>query len=218
MKSISEVKRLAFQELKTNYSSIILLMLPTLILSIFMGGLNYSTNPQYDLVTNTTYYNINPFIGLCGVLVLSFISSILDLGTMEGILNKEYSISQAFKYFKSPDFEMSLKVIGLVFLYTILWFFIPIAGPFIAMVKSFSYAIAPILIIKKENFNKADDYITRSRQIMDGHKMDYFIFGLSFIGWIILIFFTLGLASFFVLPYIAVADAYYLNEIYENKK
>ena len=49
----------------------------------------------------------------------------------------------------------------------------------------------------------AQDIITLSRRMMDGNKMDTFILDISFIGWLILDVFTLGiLGIFYVNPYI----------------
>ncbi|MEY2376440.1 DUF975 family protein [Lentilactobacillus buchneri] len=44
------------------------------------------------------------------------------------------------------------------------------------------------------------DAITRSRQLMDGHKWDYFVMALSFIGWGLLVGITLGIAAIWVQP------------------
>ena len=54
--------------------------------------------------------------------------------------------------------------------------------------------------------------ITKSRQLMDGHKLDLFIFDLSFIGWYILSLFTLGIGLLWLVPYYRAAHAsYYRN-------
>ncbi len=45
------------------------------------------------------------------------------------------------------------------------------------------------------------DAITESRKMMDGHKMDLFILGLSFIGWLLLVYVTFGIAAIWVGPY-----------------
>ena len=56
----------------------------------------------------------------------------------------------------------------------------------------------------KDNINKnlpATNYITQSRQLMNGHKIDRFVIDLSFIGWFILSIFTLGLLNIWLVPY-----------------
>lgn len=44
--------------------------------------------------------------------------------------------------------------------------------------------------------------------------MDFFVFGLSFIGWGLLVAITFGLAAIYVIPYATTATALY----YENLK
>ena len=54
-----------------------------------------------------------------------------------------------------------------------------------------------------------------SAQMMDGHKMEFFVLQLSFLGWWILSVLTFGLlAVFYVSPYYAVTVCDY----YENLK
>ena len=49
--------------------------------------------------------------------------------------------------------------------------------------------------------------------MMDGHKADYFMLGLSFIGWHILALFTFGLLELWILPYQYTAMTKFLNDI-----
>ena len=55
------------------------------------------------------------------------------------------------------------------------------------------------------------DAIRASKQLMKGHKWEYFVLGLSFIGWSILSSFTLGLLSIWLTPYQYVTFANYYN-------
>lgn len=85
------------------------------------------------------------------------------------------------------------------------------------IIKSYSYSQA--YYIYKDCVDKGQtsersfvDYITMSRQLMDGHKFEYFVLQLSFIGWWLLVLFTAGLAAFWVVPYQnATMMAYYDN-------
>jgi hypothetical protein len=53
----------------------------------------------------------------------------------------------------------------------------------------------------------------RSEQMMMGHKMEYFILNLSFIGWIFLSIFTFGIGMFFVMPYMYTASAAFYDNL-----
>ena len=53
----------------------------------------------------------------------------------------------------------------------------------------------------------------RAEQMMQGHKMEFFYLTLSFIGWILLSIFTLGIGLFFVIPYMQVACAAFYDNL-----
>lgn len=57
------------------------------------------------------------------------------------------------------------------------------------------------------------DAMKRSRELMAGHKMDYFVLILSFLGWLILSVFTLGILLFYVIPYMNTTLALFYNSI-----
>lgn len=86
----------------------------------------------------------------------------------------------------------------LKWLFTGLWsllFVIP------GIVKSYSYAMT-MYIMQDHPELSGNDAITKSRQMMDGHKFDLFILDLSFIGWYLLGALTFGiLIVFYVEPY-----------------
>ncbi|OFI47246.1 DUF975 family protein [Floricoccus penangensis] len=59
--------------------------------------------------------------------------------------------------------------------------------------------------------------IKRSQVLMYGRKLDYVIFNLSFVLWGLLVLVTLGLASFYVLPYMQTANQNYYIKLREEK-
>ena len=113
-------------------------------------------------------------------------------------------VKDAFTGF--DDFWSAFKVNFLVGLYTFLWsllFVIP------GIVKGFSYSMA--LYILAENKGKsARECIDESKAMTQGHKMDLFVLGLSFIGWFLLVGITFGIAAIWVTPYMSAtyANAY----------
>lgn len=83
-------------------------------------------------------------------------------------------------------------------IYLFLWsllFIIP------GLVKSYSYRMVPF-ILADDPACGAKEAITRSREMMNGHKWSAFVLDLSFIGWYLLSILTLGLLLiFWVNPY-----------------
>ena len=48
---------------------------------------------------------------------------------------------------------------------------------------------------------------------MKGHKMDFFLLQLSFIGWIIVCILTCGIGLIWLLPYQSAAEAAFYNDL-----
>ncbi len=95
------------------------------------------------------------------------------------------------------DFWSAFKVTLLVGLFTFLWsllFYIP------GIIKGISYSMS--MYILAENPGKgALECINESKAMTNGHKGELFVLGLSFIGWILLGYITLGIAYIWVIPY-----------------
>lgn len=53
------------------------------------------------------------------------------------------------------------------------------------------------------------DAMRKSHELMKGHRTDYFLFNLSFIGWALLCILTLGLGFLILGPYISTSNALY---------
>ena len=59
--------------------------------------------------------------------------------------------------------------------------------------------------------------IKKSWEMMKGYKWNYFVFILSFLGWILLTPFTLGLLFIWLIPYITVAEIIYYERLKGKK-
>lgn len=79
------------------------------------------------------------------------------------------------------------------------------------IIKSLSYAMTCYILVDKPELS-ANQAISLSKDMMRGHKFDLFYLYLSFIGWIILCVFTLGIGLLWLLPYMQTAEAsFYLD-------
>ena len=83
------------------------------------------------------------------------------------------------------------------------------------IIKAFSYA-ATFYLLREHPEMGAKEAITTSRAIMDGHKMEAFILGLSFIGWWLLVIVTFGLAGFYVIPYLSVTAGEFFTKLIDD--
>lgn len=104
------------------------------------------------------------------------------------------------------DYMLS-HILKMVF--TALWsllFFIP------GIIKALAYSLSERLLLEDPSLS-AIDAITKSREIMNGHKMEFFLLILSFLGWFILGALAFGIGIFFVLPYFYMSVVAYQDEL-----
>ncbi len=60
------------------------------------------------------------------------------------------------------------------------------------------------------------DALKRSRDMMQGHRWEFFVLGLSFFGWGLLVLITFGLAALYVSPYMQATYAAYYSRLKEG--
>lgn len=119
------------------------------------------------------------------------------------------SLSDVGIAFKS-NYGNIVKVMFLMDLYVFLWsllFIIP------GIIKSYEYLMVPYILGENPDISAAEAF-TRSKEMMDGQKMNAFVLQLSFLGWIILSAFTAGILNIFYLnPYIEYTRAALYREL-----
>lgn len=99
-------------------------------------------------------------------------------------------------------------------LYRFLWTLTVIGG----VIKRYSYALVPYILAENPTM-KANEVITLSRKMMQGHKWELFKADMSFLGWDALDIFTIGLSGiFFSNPYKAAFYGEYYAKIREVSK
>ena len=97
----------------------------------------------------------------------------------------------------------------LMSLFTFLWsmlFVIP------GIIASFSYSQTIYIMLDDPKISPLAA-ISASKQLMRGHKFEYFTLMLSFLGWAYLSVFTLGLLGIWLNPYMQVTMANYYNAL-----
>ena len=94
-------------------------------------------------------------------------------------------------------------------LYTALWTLLLVIP---GIVASLSYAMTPFIMAEYPQLT-ASEAISRSKALMDGHKMDLFVLRLTFIGWDLLAALTLNIGYLALNPYKNAAEAVFYREI-----
>ncbi len=113
--------------------------------------------------------------------------------------------------FHSENYMNIVKIQFLKNLKIVLWTFVFIVP---GIIKMYEYAMVPYILAENPGM-ESKDVFKISKNMMMGRKLDFFVMGLSFLGWQILSLLTLGiLGIFYVNPYIQATIA----EIYVSNK
>lgn len=101
----------------------------------------------------------------------------------------------------------------LVTIFTFLWTLLLIVP---GIVKGIAYS-QTFFIMNEHPEYTGKEAIDASQEMMYGHKWDYFVLSLSFIGWYLLSCFTFGLLLFYVIPYYQATMAEFYRYLKENE-
>lgn len=143
-------------------------------------------------------------------LYIGFISYILGLTRKE-----EVSLTDIFQDYK----KIGLIVVTLIISYVFIIFgYILLIIPGIMIAFSLVMVVYLLADSKETSISEAKNIIRESREMMNGYKLDYFIFELSFIGWHFLGAITFGIAYIYVIPYFTFANTLYYQRLKEKRK
>ncbi len=150
-----------------------------------------------------------PIIG--GIVNSIFITPALTLSTVLIYLKvtngKSISAGDTFEGFY--DFWSAFKVSFLTGLFTFLWSLLLIVP---GIIKAYSYSMA-IYILAENKGMSALEAIAKSKEMMEGKKMDLFVLQLSFLGWGLLSCITFGIGFIWTIPYMSATYANFYKSL-----
>jgi len=149
-------------------------------------------------------------IPFAGPIISALVSPSLTMGliliTLMAVNNQDISLTDFFNGFNY--FVKALLLFLLTFLFTFLWsllFIVP------GIVKGYAYRMAPYILAENPEMSPLD-CITASKNMTNGYKGDMFVIDLSFLGWMLLVAVTFGIAGIYVYPYYMVTYGnFYVN-------
>ncbi len=207
MRESAEYKRIALEALRGKWKLAVLTGFIAALLggSAIGGGFGSSTGEDLAelLRESSAWPQIRPFVtaALIALLLLGLVQLVLGGATQLGYatfnLNltdgRPVSLRDLFCHYDrlGTGFVMSF----LSGLYLFLWSLLLLIP---GIVKSYSYAMAPYILAENPGMS-ANESITASRRMMDGHKWQLFDLHLHFLGWALLCALPAVLGVFFVL-------------------
>lgn len=168
-------------------------------------GTNIADNPYFGMML-AILAGVALLAGIGGMALKILVLNPLEIGVRRYFMEDLYApceldrITLGFKM----NYINGVFIMFLRSLFTVLWTFLLIVP---GLIKSYEYRMIPYLLAENPDLTREEAFAL-SRQMMDGEKWNAFLLDLSFIGWIILSAFTLGLLNiFFVNPYKGLTDA-----------
>ena len=196
-----EIKNFAKEKLSGNLGSIWKILIIAL-------GISLASTCVFSILFNKM--DADFLDSLLGILMMP-----LGIGTtaffISLIENENFEAKDLFKYYH--DF---VKVIGVTVLMSLIVMLGYICFIIPGIILTLSYSLVPIILIKKPELGIVET-LKYSREKMQGHKLDTFVLGLSFIGWAILGTLTFGILYIWLYPYMQLTfTKFYLNILGEN--
>lgn len=112
-------------------------------------------------------------------------------------------------------YDDTFKIIGasilMSFVIMIGFIFFIIPGIYLA----FSYALVPYLLVTNKDLSITET-LELSRKMMNGNKLDLFVLGISFLGWMLLVPCTFGIILIWLYPYMMTATTKFFVDIIDS--
>lgn len=197
-------------------------LLVSIIASVLGAGQNYSFNLNFNTKNTTStvgIYNgdvdhsayiimlviiavVLIIIFLIGILIQTFLSNVVQVGLCSYFLESRKTKTDAgfSRLFYGFGCGSYLNLVKAMFMKSLIvfgwWLLLIIPG----IIKEYEYSMVPYILAEQPEM----DYrmaLDRSRHLMNGHKWDFFVLQLSFIGWRLLGIMMCCIGVVFVVPY-----------------
>lgn len=226
----SELRKKAREALSGNWGKGACITLAFLLITFvinFIIGL-FEDNSAISLILNIAELVIS--IPLSFGLTISFLNLKRNKDTKAfGFLSEGFSRFQkawgvCFQIIAKMILPIICVIFGLFLMILLMvmsaksWFFaivgvaLYIACLVYAISRGLLYSLAYFIAYDNPNLS-SKECVLKSEELMTGNRGNYFLLELSFIGWIILGIFTLGIGYIWIIPYMQVALSCFYDEI-----
>ena len=181
-----------------------------LLIPLIVAGILSSLTIGQKIIVTDEGWKINGGINLS--LFFYFVQVGLAYFMVHFIKDKEHEFKDLFRFIND---YVRIFVVGLLStIFIALWALLLIIP---GIIKAIAYSMIPLLLADDKYKDLGYmEVLKKSEEMMKGHKMDYFVLGLSYIGWHILAIFTLGLLEIWIVPYQETATYRFLSDIKDD--
>ena len=155
-----------------------------------------------------------PLVAAAVLLVYNIFLTVIQVGYMRTCLMAARGEEIAFRDI-FDSFGIWLKIIGLHILMSLLIFLGTLCFVVPGIILSYAYSQAFYVLIDNPDMGIIQ-ILRRSRIMMRGHKLEFFVFQISYFFWHLLSGFII-LAELYVMPYVTVGEALFYEHVAGNQ-
>ena len=194
----TELKNEALATLRGKWTQPVLAALIVMLVSAFTQGGNQTKSAVFVTV---------------GFLVALLVACNLQYGFEVAMLRfrrgREDSVNEMLAAGFKEDYGRVLGISLLRAVFIFLWALLLIVP---GIIKAYAYSMTAFIAEDNPELGPKE-CIDQSQAMMQGHKMDLFILDLSYIGWILLGFLSLGIGFLWISPWIQMAHVRFYEEL-----
>lgn len=213
MKTNQEYKNEALAALKGNWAQALVASIVVTLCAMICAGPGYVSNMvAFGQLPIEMSADTMMLLSLVGVPFMLFFLYPLVLGYTVAHKNLLEGDAAVLSNTFSHTFAGWLRNVWaafLMYLFTVLWTLLLVIP---GIIKGLAYSMTPY-ILKDYPELSANQAINLSQKMMKGHKFDLFYLELSFIGWLFLGIFTLGIGYIWLVPYMYTTFAAFYQDV-----
>ena len=191
MKTNTQLRQAAKEQLTGNYTAFVIVTLVYLFIVGACSSVKYAGSLLSVLLAVPAAF---AFV----MMQLAFVRN-GEKPTVEGL----------FRTFNSQWYLKTICLQLLMGIYTFLWTLLLVVP---GIIKSISYAMAPYILADNPEIG-CEEAICRSMKMMDGHKMDYFLMLLGYVGLTLLSVVLFCIPMLWLIPYYQVVFTNFYLEL-----
>ena len=181
-----------------------------LTLILFLAVVMGLSSPQFFFFFYSTLYNAwevicTPFTW---VLWIGLVACYLDLA-----LKAKPSYARLFLGYRGIEYFLKIVITEVLqYIMLVLWFLLLIVP---GIMKSYSYTMTELILVEHPEYTPLQA-ITASKEMMYGHRWEFFCLQARFWAWWLLCSFTFGIAALWVYPYYMTAKSKFYLKLKER--